>query len=224
MTAPIVECRNVVKHYRRGKEEVRALRGVSFTLDPGAFLCVAGRSGSGKTTLLSCVGMLDTVTSGEIFVEGMATGRLCERERNGIRKKRFGFVFQESRLFPFLSTLDNVALPLVYRGEGWGAARRRASASLEAVGLARLAEQPARWLSGGEAQRAAVARALVYEPALILADEPTGELDTENARAIIKLLAAQKEKGTALMVVSHDPLAREAADSVLQLEDGAPVT
>jgi ABC-type lipoprotein export system ATPase subunit len=216
----LLECKAVCKEYRQGELRVLALQGISFFLEKGEAVCIVGRSGSGKTTLLNCIGGLDRPTFGEIILEGKPIQNFSEKNRLAIRRKKFSFIFQESHLFPFLSILDNVALPLVYRGESWKSARQKAYLLLEQVGLSKRVHQKARWLSGGEAQRTAIARALISEPDLLLADEPTAQLDNATSREIIRLLFLQKQAGRTLLVATHDPVVEKNADRALHLEDG----
>lgn len=217
----LLECRGIEKTYHHGTSSVRALQGVSFSINPGEFFCVTGRSGSGKTTLLNCLGMLDTVTRGQILLNGEAMTRISSKELLGISRKTFGFVFQQFFLFLYLSTLDNVALPLVLRGDGWKEARQKARILLERFGLSgRMAQQPARLLSGGESQRVAIARALIFQPDILLADEPTGELDNVTSQEVVDILLSNRNPETAVLAATHDSKLLERADAILYLEDG----
>lgn len=213
----LLECRDLVKNYDNG---IHALRGVTMHVQPGEFVCVTGRSGSGKTTLLNCLGTLDRPTAGSIIVQGKNLNEFSARMLLDLRRHFLGFVFQEFHLVPFLSAAENAALPLVYQGVSWRKAIAESLKILEEMEVAGQADQPARFLSGGEAQRVAIARAVISKPKLLLADEPTGELDSSTALSVVKLLKAQQEKGMALIVVSHDPAVTQSADRVLELRDG----
>ncbi|MYY11488.1 ATP-binding cassette domain-containing protein [Streptomyces sp. SID4919] len=195
-----------------------ALHDVTLRVPPGRFLAVMGRSGSGKSTLLQCAAGLDTVTSGTVRIGGTDLAALGERELTRLRRDRVGFVFQSLNLVPSLSVLENAVLPLLLAGlpdDG------RALGALEAVGLADRADDPPARLSGGQCQRAAVARALVTRPAVVFADEPTAALDPDNAQTVLGLLrAAADRSGQAVVLVTHDPLAAEYADEVVFLDGG----
>jgi len=217
----LLECLNLVKAYQTPGGKVEALRGVSLQVKPGEFVCVTGRSGSGKTTLLNCLGTLDLPTGGSILLNGQNCDRLSEKQLLEVRRHFLGFVFQQFFLVSYLSAAENIALPLVYQGYSWRNAVEKGVKILEKVGLLSHAHQPARFLSGGEAQRVAICRAISAEPKLLLADEPTGELDTATSASVIDLLKAQRIKGIGLLIVSHDPAIVQAADRVLRLEDGS---
>ncbi len=215
-----LECHDLKKTYQQGRKLVSALQGVTLSVLKGEFLCIRGRSGSGKTTLLNCLGTLDTADSGQISLEGKLIESLSEKALLSLRRDSFGFVFQQFFLIPYLSTTDNVALPLVCRGERWKEARNKARNLLQEIGFSERNDQQALWLSGGEAQRVAIARALISNPTLLFADEPTGELDTATAKQVIDLLTAYKKRGLTLVVATHDPLIEHEADRILALEDG----
>jgi len=218
--AAAIEVRGLTKHYRRGPSTVRALDGVDLRVDPGEFVAVMGRSGSGKTTLLDCLGLLLTPTSGEVLLEGRETSRLGGNARSALRGERIGFVFQEFNLLPGLTAIDNVRLPLRYSGQRRDG-RERSRGLLGEVGLAERADHRPSELSGGEQQRVAIARALVNEPAIVLADEPTGELDTETADDLIALMRrVNRERGVTFVVVTHDADLASRADRVVRLQDG----
>jgi len=210
--------------YAQGRNEVRALKGITLALTPAEFVCISGRSGSGKTTLLNCMGTLDSVSEGKIVLEGSSIEALPESALLSLRRNYFGFVFQQPRLFSRLSVLDNVALPLVYRGVSWKEARNRARRFVEDVGLIGRIDCQARLLSGGEAARAGIARAVVHQPKILLADEPTAELDNANSGNIVDLLVEQSKRGTTVIVAGHDPMVQEKAGRFLRLEDGKLVS
>ena len=211
----------VTRTYRLGDATVRALDGVSLEIGAGELVVVAGPSGSGKSTLLHLLGTLDDPDGGRVLVEGRDVATLSERERTLLRRRRLGFVFQAFHLVPVLSALENVEYPLVVDGVGRRERRERAAAALASVGLAhRLGHRPDR-LSGGERQRVAIARALVHRPRAVLADEPTGNLDSDNAARVFELLADLGREVRATVVVStHDPALIARASRIVRLHDG----
>jgi putative ABC transport system ATP-binding protein len=215
-----VETVDLAKHYRQGNSTVRALDGVSLRIASGEFTAIVGRSGSGKTTLLDCLGLLLRPTTGAVLLEGADTGRLSDDARASVRGRRIGFIFQDFNLLPGLTALENVTLPLRYtRSDGDG--RARARELLAAVGLEqRMSHRPGQ-LSGGEQQRVAIARALVNGPGLVLADEPTGEVDTETSQQLLDLMRRlNRERGVTFVIVTHDLDISARADRVIRLQDG----
>jgi len=215
-----VAVRDVSKTYRLGKVTVTALAGVSLAVKAGEFLAVAGPSGSGKTTLLNLIGCLDTPTSGEVAIDGEAISGLSPGRRADLRARKLGFVFQTFNLIPVLTAWENVEYPLLLqRDRGDVAARVRAA--LEHVGLADRARHRPPELSGGQQQRVAIARALVTEPALVLADEPTANLDSRTGHEIVELMRRlNRERGTTFVFSTHDPRIVNAADRVIEISDG----
>ena len=218
--AAVASAEEVERSYRSGSRTVLALRGVSLTVEPGAFLAVTGPSGSGKSTLLHLLGAVDTPTRGRVRLAGRDPTRLDEDGRARLRLLHVGLVFQRFFLLPMLTARENVELPMAEAGADRRERSQRAVALLERVGLAdRLDHRPSE-LSGGQRQRVAVARALANEPALVLADEPTGELDRDTGRGILDLFRELNEAGTALVVATHDLELAEGARTRLELVDG----
>ena len=217
----IIEARDLSRSYRLGELRIDALRAASFDVQPGEFVAIMGPSGSGKTTLMNLLGCLDTPSTGSYLLDGLAIERLDGNQLAVARNQKIGFVFQQFNLLPRSSALANVELPLLYAGERDHAARgARASAALAAVGLAdRMAHRP-RELSGGQQQRVAIARALVTQPALLLADEPTGNLDSHASAEIMALFAQLNAQGVTLIVVTHEHEIARAAHRVLTIRDG----
>ncbi len=218
---PILEAIQVWKEYGAASAvRVQALRGVSVRIEVGEFLAIMGPSGCGKSTLLHVLGGIDPPTSGEVFLDGKDIGRLSDTERSLVRRRRLGFVFQKMNLLPTLSAIDNVGLPLRIDGIGRKESQARALEALARVDLARRAEHFPHEMSGGEQQRVAIARALVIHPALVLADEPTGALDSANARSIRELLRNFADQGQAVVMVTHDLAMAHDADRLLTMCDG----
>lgn len=221
---PVVEMRGVSKVYRSGSRartvEVHALVGVDLTIYPGEYVALMGPSGSGKSTLMHIIGLLDTPTEGEYRLGGEPVRGLSEAQLARIRNQRVGFVFQAFFLLPRLTALNNVALPLVYRGLSAAERLKRAKEALESVGLGdRLDHLPSE-LSGGQKQRVAIARALVQEPDLLLADEPTGNLDSRSSHEIMELFEALHRQGKTIVMVTHEPDVGARAQRIVRLRDG----
>jgi putative ABC transport system ATP-binding protein len=220
-STPALEAIDVVRQYAAGGSQVEAVRGISMRVDAGDHVAVLGPSGSGKSTLMHLLGALDRPTSGTLRVGGRDVSALGESELAALRNTVIGFVFQQFSLLPRASAVDNVALPLVYRGVRKPERRARAVATLESVGLGhRLHHRPAQ-LSGGEQQRVAIARALVGDPAVVLADEPTGDLDSASGAAVLDLLdRLNDEHGVAVVVVTHDQTVAGRASRQVHIRDG----
>jgi putative ABC transport system ATP-binding protein len=213
--------RDIRRTYHLGTEEVHALRGVSLEIGTGEMVAIVGASGSGKSTLMHILGCLDRPDEGEYLLEGQDVSRLTKNRLAEIRNRRIGFVFQTFNLLPRLTALENVELPLLYGGGG--GARKKAQAALERVGLAgRMRHRPSQ-LSGGQAQRVAVARALVTDPAVLLADEPTGNLDSVTGQEILQLLNALHAEGRTILVVTHDLGIAARCPRQVRLRDGLVV-
>ena len=220
----MIELVDVEKTYRRGGSEVRALRGVNLTVPDGQFLSIMGPSGSGKSTLLNVLGALDVPSKGSIRIEGKELGQLEDRALSIFRRDRIGFVFQFFNLLPTLSALENVMLPSLLAGKPRAGAEERARALLTRVGLAARTEHRPDELSGGEMQRVAVARALSTTPALLLADEPTGNLDSAASKEILALIrAVTREHQVTVVMVTHDPNAAQVGDRLVRFADGQVV-
>ena len=215
----VIQTEGLTRTYAMGNNTVNALRGVNLEVESAEFVVLMGASGSGKSTMMHILGCLDTPTSGRYLLEGHDVSTLSKDERARVRNTRIGFVFQTFNLLPRLNALDNVALPLLY-GREEAEAKKRAAETLERVGLAPRAEHRPNELSGGERQRIAIARALVTNPAIILADEPTGNLDRRTGAEIMRLLVELCAEGCTILVVTHDPRVAAHAERVLQMEDG----
>jgi ABC-type lipoprotein export system ATPase subunit len=220
----IVEARSVVKTYDSGSVRVQALRGVDLALARGEMASIMGPSGCGKTTLLNCLSGLDAVDGGEVLIDGVPLSAMSDRERTDYRARRMGFVFQYYNLMPVLTAVENVELPLLVARVGAVDARRRAFEALELVGIPQRARHLPEQLSGGERQRVTIARALVNEPAIVWADEPTGDLDSANAEEITALLRRLNvERSLTLLIVTHDPAVGAATDRIIRMVDGRVV-
>jgi len=218
----LIEAAGLGKVYRRGNEEVIALRNVHLSVGQGEFIVIVGPSGGGKSTLLHLLGGIDRPTRGELHVKGIDLVAASEAALTRFRRDNIGFVFQFYNLLPSLNALDNVILPLLARGTGWKASRQTGAAMLEQVGLAHRGKHTPSQLSGGEQQRVAIARAIVLEPCVILADEPTGDLDSASARSIISLmLELNRRSGVTFIVATHNLDLLKVAGRAYQLVDGS---
>ena len=220
MTAPLLETHDLVKDYVIGGEVLHAVNSVSLTIKRGEFVAIMGTSGSGKSTFMNMIGCLDVPTSGTLLLDGIDTKTLDSDALAEIRNRKIGFVFQQFNLLARTSALDNVAVPLIYAGLGYSERRDRAQAKLEAMGLGnRLQNTPAK-LSGGQQQRVAIARALVTNPLMLLADEPTGALDTQTSLDIMGIFQKLNDEGITLIVVTHEPDIAEYAARRIIFRDG----
>ena len=217
----VLEVRDVEKVYQISDDvEVRALCGVSLQIRRGEFMAIIGQSGSGKSTLMHTIGLLDNPTTGEVFVGDIDVTDMTQNELARIRNKEIGFVFQSFNLLARTTALDNVALPLVYAGVGAGERARRAQEALERVGLGDRLDHAPNQLSGGQQQRVAIARALVTEPAIILADEPTGNLDRRSGYEIMTFFQELNEQGITIVLVTHDLRVAQHAERIVEISDG----
>ena len=214
----MIEIENVTKVYRMGQVDVHALRGVTLSVDQGEMIAIIGASGSGKSTLMNIIGCLDTPTSGQYIFEGSDVSRLNDNQLAEMRNKKFGFVFQEFNLLSRANALSNVELPLVYSGTMQRG--KRAMEALERVGLEARAKHKPTELSGGEQQRVAIARALVNNPAIILADEPTGNLDSSSGAEILSIFRQLNREGITLVIVTHEKDIAAQAKRIIRLMDG----
>ena len=218
---PLLSAKNLYKTYKEGKMVTEVLKNVSFNIYPQSLLAIIGSSGSGKSTLLHLLGGLDKPTSGEIIFKSQQLNRLSEQEKAHLRNQEIGFVYQFHHLLPDFTALENVAMPLLIAGTSPSEAKKRAMAMLESVNLVKRANHRPAELSGGERQRVAIGRALINNPALVMADEPTGNLDKSTADAIFDLLIKlNREHGTAFLVVTHDLVLANKLDQQLIMSDG----
>ena len=218
---PIIKLENVWKVYQLGRVQLVALKGINLVIQPGSFVTIMGPSGSGKSTLLNIIGCLDIPTQGKVFLKGQDISLLSENQLAQIRGKTIGFIFQEFNLFPNLKTIENVSLPMVFQGISETERTKKAKELLAAVGLGeRISHQPAE-LSAGERQRVAIARAFVNEPELVIADEPTGNLDSTTGKKIMEILTDfHRKEGKTIIVVTHDPNIAGYSREIINIKDG----
>jgi ABC-type lipoprotein export system ATPase subunit len=218
---PIVRAVELSKTYDTGKVQVHALRGVDLSVAHGEMVAIMGPSGSGKTTLLNCLSGLDAIDGGDVMIEGVSLAAMSDEERTDYRAKRMGFVFQFYNLMPVLTSVENVELPLLVARVPAKEARRKALEALDMVGLAQRASHVPDELSGGQRQRVTIARALVNDPAIVWADEPTGDLDSENAEEIVELMRRLNiEQGLTFLIVTHDIGVGRSTDRIIRMVDG----
>ncbi|HAS28189.1 MAG TPA: ABC transporter ATP-binding protein [Dehalococcoidia bacterium] len=217
----MIKLENITKKYRMGEEIILAVSGVSLEIKEGEFVALVGPSGSGKSTMMHLIGGLDTPTSGRVIVDGQDLSRATDKELSRYRNEKIGFVFQAFNLHPTYTATENVALPLIFSGIGQSSRMKMAADALEIVGLAERASHRPNQLSGGERQRVSIARALVTQPKIILADEPTGNLDSKNGKHIMELLSQlNREKGITLIIVTHDMEIAAVAGRIIKMRDG----
>lgn len=221
---PLIDIRNMVKLYNNGgKNEVRALNGISLTVHAGEFVAIIGQSGSGKSTLMNMLGCLDTPTSGEYFLDGESVSEMNDNHLSMIRNLQIGFIFQGFNLIPSMSALENVELPLIYRGVPKEERRALCLDALKQVGLSERASHKPPEMSGGQQQRVAIARAVAARPPIILADEPTGNLDTKSGAEIMEILHALHREGKTILLISHDRDIAGEAERIIWIQDGVIV-
>ena len=224
MSETVVKIENVVKTYKMGDNEVHALRGISFEIQQGEFLAIMGPSGSGKSTCMNMIGCLDRPTSGIVEINGKQTSKMSEKELAVLRNKTIGFVFQQYHLIPAMTVIENVMLPLKYQKMEKAQRRVLAEAALKSVGLEERMNHRPHELSGGQKQRVAIARAMVTEPKILLADEPTGALDSKTGKQVMELFRQiNKEKGTTVIIVTHDPGIGQSMERCIRILDGSIV-
>ena len=220
MGQPLIELKDIYKIYQMGDEEVRANDGISLTICRGEFVAIVGKSGSGKSTLMNIIGALDVPTKGDYFLGGEDVAVMSDKQLARIRNKMIGFIFQQYNLLPKLNLLENVELPLLYAGVGTAERRERAMASLAKVGLEEKWKNLPNQLSGGQQQRVSIARALAGSPSLILADEPTGALDSRTSRDVLNFLKQLNEEGNTIVMITHDNSIALEARRVVRIADG----
>ncbi len=225
MPASIIKLENVWKVYQLGKVELPVLRGISLEITPGVFVVILGPSGSGKSTLLNMIGCLDLPTKGSVFLAGRDISKMSEDELAQVRGEKIGFIFQQFNLLPNLSALENVMMPMIFRGKPESEREKRAKYLLNSLELGdRISHRPAE-LSGGEQQRIAIARSLINNPEIIVADEPTGNLDSTTGRKIMEILIdLHKNKGKTIIVVTHDPTIANYSNQIIRIKDGQLVS
>jgi len=217
----IIECKNVWKIYNEGtRAEVRAVQDINLKISNGEFVAIQGVSGSGKSTLLHCLGCLDTPTRGKVYIEGKDISKLSEDELALIRRKKIGFVFQFFNIIPSLTALQNVELPMIFSGIDKTKRTRKAKALLQKVGLGKRLAHKSSELSGGETQRVAIARALANDPILLMADEPSGNLDSKSGKEIIDIFNKLNSEGKTVVVITHDPAIARHAKRKIKIKDG----
>lgn len=216
----LIEIKDVYKIYNPGENEVRALDGVSLTIDEGEFVAIIGQSGSGKSTLMNMLGMLDTCTSGEYYMDGVDVSHMTDDELSEIRNKKIGFIFQGFNLISSLTAKGNVELPLVYRGMKRAERDALSTESLKMVGLEKRMHHRPSQMSGGQQQRVAIARAIAAKPPIILADEPTGNLDSHSGKDVMKIIHQLHKEGRTIILITHDNGIAEEAQRVVRIQDG----
>ncbi len=216
----LVEIRDVCKIYNPGENEVRALNHVTLSIGQGEFVAIIGQSGSGKSTLMNMLGCLDTPTSGKYYLHGHDVSHMTDDEQSEIRNREIGFIFQGFNLIPSLTAFENVELPLIYRGVGKKERERLANDALNSVGLEKRKTHKPNEMSGGQQQRVAIARAIAQAPPILLADEPTGNLDTASTREIIRIIKRLYYEGRTVIIITHDPGIARQAKRIITISDG----
>jgi putative ABC transport system ATP-binding protein len=216
----LVEIKDVCKIYNPGENEVRALDHVTLTIGEREFVAIIGQSGSGKSTLMNMLGCLDTPTSGKYFLHGQDVSHMTDDEQSDVRNREIGFIFQGFNLIPSLTALENVELPLIYRGVGKKERTKLANAALDRVGLGKRKDHKPSEMSGGQQQRVAIARAIAQAPPILLADEPTGNLDSASTKEIMKIIKRLYSEGRTVIIITHDPSIADQAKRVITISDG----
>lgn len=217
---PLVEFKDIYKIYKMGEEEVHALDGVSFKIFQGEFVAIVGQSGSGKSTCMNIIGCLDTPTSGDYMLNGKNISKYTNNELAEVRNKMLGFIFQQYNLLPKLNVLNNVSLPLLYAGKSKSEQKEKALKALEKVGLKDKAKNKPSQLSGGQQQRVSIARALAGNPSVILADEPTGALDSKTGREVMEFLKQLHKEGNTIILITHDNSIAAQTERIMRITDG----
>jgi putative ABC transport system ATP-binding protein len=221
MLKPLIKLEDIQKTYKLGKLELNVLRGINLEINSGAFVSIMGPSGSGKSTLMYMIGCLDVPTKGKVFLDGKDVSKFSEDELAGIRGRKIGFVFQQFNLLSNLNALENVAIPMVFQGRGEAKRKQRAENLLVSLDLEKRIFHKPNELSGGERQRVAIARALANDPEIIIADEPTGNLDSNTGKMIMRVLSDLHEKeNKTIVVVTHDPKIAEYSEEIINIRDG----
>jgi putative ABC transport system ATP-binding protein len=221
---PVIRIEDVIRTYLMGQTQVRALRGVSLLIERGEYVAIMGPSGSGKSTLMNTLGCLDAPTAGNYFLDGVDVRLLDEDDLSDLRNRKLGFVFQGFNLVPKISALNNVELPLIYAGLSRSARRHRATRALQAVGMGLRLDHGSNELSGGQQQRVAIARAIVTNPALVLADEPTGNLDSHSTAEVLRIFEDLNGSGRTVVMITHEDEVAGHADRLVRLADGRIVS
>ena len=216
----LIEIKDIYKIYNPGENEVRALDGVSLTIEDGEFVAIIGQSGSGKSTLMNMLGLLDKCTSGEYYMEGVNVSEMTDNKMSEIRNKKIGFIFQGFNLIPSLTALGNVELPLIYRGLKKSEREKLAKESLKMVGLENRMNHRPTQMSGGQQQRVAIARAIAAKPPVILADEPTGNLDSKSGEEVMKIIHRLHNEGRTIILITHDNEIAKEAERIIRIHDG----
>lgn len=220
----LIDARNLYKIYNPGENEVHALDGVSLTIDRGEFVAIIGQSGSGKSTFMNMLGLLDSPTSGEYYLDGKEVSKLTDNELSEIRNKEIGFIFQGFNLIPSLTAVGNVELPLIYRGMPAAQRHELSDAALERVGIGHRKNHRPAEMSGGQQQRVAIARAVAARPPIILADEPTGNLDTHSGEEVMRILKELNNEGRTVILITHDNSIAAQAKRIIRIQDGRIVS